>query len=239
MPAELDKHPSQFEEVEQLSISVVASATTRDFEVQLQSQCGDLIARFGDGMMGLDPGDILVHPCPLLPGNGPQTVCIGRCDCGIVECGSVEITISKEGQWVRWTNATRVNGVRFDAAQYDSEVQRALQDLSWESPERTLARLIAQQVDRARLGEFGLRFDWVGSREEKSRIAIALEHREGPSQVIVCVPWNGKATQEVAEQICGVLRLEPRKWADVVWYPPSKSSASLQISGPGWRCGLA
>ena len=41
------------------------SPETNDHEVLLCTEEGDLIERFGDGMIGLDPDDILVEPCPL------------------------------------------------------------------------------------------------------------------------------------------------------------------------------
>ena len=49
-----------------LRISVRPSPETNDHEVLLRSEEGDLLERFGDGI-GLDPDDILVEPCPLLP----------------------------------------------------------------------------------------------------------------------------------------------------------------------------
>lgn len=223
--------------LETLSISVRPSPATNDHEVLLRSEEGDLIERFGDGMIGLDPDDILVDPSPLLPGDRPRTALIGRCDCGVVGCGSVEVTISSDGQVVSWTTEERTIGVRFDAAQYTSEVQRALSDFSWETADRTAARLIARSVDRDRLAQAGLKFAWASGRVAKDIMTIALEYKDGPYQVLVHVPWQAELPGAIAEACCRLLRDDPRGWPDVRWFPQAQGLGSPRIAGPGWRPG--
>ncbi len=168
--------------LERLSISVRPSPETNDHQVVLRSEEGDLIERFGDRMIGLDPDDIMVEPCPLLPGDAPRSVLIGRCDCGVIGCGSVEVTIAVEEGVVSWATAVRTVGVRFDVTQYTAEVQRALADFSWETPDRTAARLIAKSVDRDRLAGAGLEFTWASGRIAQNTMTIALAYTEGPHQ---------------------------------------------------------
>ena len=146
--------------LETLSISVRPSPETNDHEVLLMTEQGDLIERFGDAMIGLDPDDILVEPCPLLPGDSLRSALIGRCHCGVTGCGSVEVTVSTDGQTVSWTTEERAVGVRFKATQYTAEIRRALSDFGWETADRTAARLIAGAVDRARLAE--VEVEWRG-----------------------------------------------------------------------------
>src|SRR6266702_3634225 len=51
-----------------LRISVQPSPETNDHEVLLMGDDQDLVARFGDGSIGLDPDNVLTSPCPLIPG---------------------------------------------------------------------------------------------------------------------------------------------------------------------------
>lgn len=225
--------------LETLSISVRPSPETNDHEVLLRTEEGDLIERFGDGMIGLDPDDILVEPCPLLPGDSPRTALIGRCDCGVTGCGSVEVTISTDGQTVSWTTEERTVGVRFNATQYTAEVRRALSDFGWETADRTAARLIAGAIDRARLAEAGLKFAWASGRVAKDRITIALEYSDGPYQLLVPVPWHGETPQVIADACCQLVRRDPSGWSDVRWFPQAQGLAPPRIAGPGWRPGTS
>lgn len=223
--------------LETLSISVRPSPETNDHEVLLRSEQGDLIERFGDSMIGLDPDDILIEPCPLLPGDTSRTALIGRCDCGVIGCGSLEVTIAADDQVISWTTDVRTVGVRFDAAQYAAEVRRALGDFSWETAERTAARLIARSIDRDRLAETGMKFIWASGRIIQNAITIALEYKSGPYQVLVHVPWQDESPEAIAEACCRLLRTEPGNWTDVRWIPQAAGLGPPPIAGPGWRCG--
>lgn len=193
--------------LETLSISVRASPETNDHEVVLRSEEGELISRFGpDGSMGLDPDELLVEPCPLLTANGARPTLIGRCCCGDVGCGPVEVSISTDGAVISWTTAVRTTGVRFDAAQYRAEVLRALADRSWETPDRTVARLIRSSVDRARLAEAGLEFSWASGRVSRGMMTLALVDPRSRVQRLVEVPWQGEPPEVIAEVCCAVLR---------------------------------
>lgn len=58
------------------------------------------------GGVGMEP-DVLLNPeMPLLPGVPGQSaeVLVQRCDCGDVGCGSLSVTISREGDAVTWSN---------------------------------------------------------------------------------------------------------------------------------------
>lgn len=63
-------------------------------------------------------------------------------------CGGLYVRIEREGAEVVWKDwRSSMPGdpppeVRFDAAQYDAEVERAENDHSWEWPARTFARLV-------------------------------------------------------------------------------------------------
>ena len=58
--------------------------------------------RFSSGLIGLDPDDLLTDPSPLRAESSSRAVIIGRCSCGIVGCGSVEVEIRRDHDHVIW-----------------------------------------------------------------------------------------------------------------------------------------
>src|SRR5215472_18585129 len=121
----------------QLRIEVRPSQETNDHEVCLLGDGESLVDRFSNGLIGLDPDDLLIDPCPLRAENVPRRVTVGRCSCGIVGCGSVEVEIRRDHDEVIWTGLNSSQRVYFLAVQYDAEVERAFRDHTWETPERT------------------------------------------------------------------------------------------------------
>src|SRR5262245_48278118 len=87
----------------QFRIVVRPSPDTNDQEVRFFGDGEDLIAEFWHGMMGLDPADILVTPCPLDASTQPHQATIARCDCGVISCGSIEVNIARTAQMVEWS----------------------------------------------------------------------------------------------------------------------------------------
>jgi hypothetical protein len=83
-------------------IEVRPSPETNDHEVRFVADGEDLICRFWDGMMGLDPDDILFEPCPLRAGAESHQATVARCSCGVVGCGSIEVEINRSPEHVEW-----------------------------------------------------------------------------------------------------------------------------------------
>src|SRR5215831_15004493 len=136
------------EEHVQLRIEGRLSPETNDHGVCLFGDGESLVDQFSNGLIGLDPDDLLIDPCPLRAENVPRCVTVGRCSCGIVGCGSVEVEIRRDHHEVIRTALDSSKRVHFLAVQYDAEIDRALHDLTWETPERTASRLISQVEDR-------------------------------------------------------------------------------------------
>ncbi len=63
--------------------------------------------------------------------------------------GSAAVEIIRREDLVVWTPDAR-DPYSFSAAAYDAEVERAIHDTSWETPDRTAARLCALCVSRMR-----------------------------------------------------------------------------------------
>jgi hypothetical protein len=163
----------------ELRIEVRPSPETNDHEVQLLADGKSLVDRFSSGLIGLDPDNLLTDPCSLRAENSSRPVIIGRCSCGIVGCGSVEVEIRRDHDHVMWVSMDSSQQVCFLAAQYDAEVDRALQDHSWETPERKAARLISQAVDRGALALRGFVFSWASGRCRDGMMTAALSSRQG------------------------------------------------------------
>jgi hypothetical protein len=142
------------------TIEVKVSPETNDREVRFIGDGEDLIARFWDEMIGLDPEQILVEPCSLRSVSEPHNVVIARCSCGDIGCGNVEVQVRRIQGCVEWTEIDKTQSksrrmfisgaggqsaivqieahtsarvLRFDAASYDREVERALRDTAWKA----------------------------------------------------------------------------------------------------------
>jgi hypothetical protein len=94
----------------------------------------------------------LVHSGRLRATSEPKEVRLAEAYCTEGCCGGLYVTIVREGTevvWKNWRSSMRSEpppDVRFDAAEYDREIERAEQDHSWEWPARTVARLIADRL---------------------------------------------------------------------------------------------
>jgi hypothetical protein len=139
------------------------------------------------GGLGMEP-DVLLNPeMPLLPAGPGQSVdvLIQRCDCGDVGCGSLSVTISRDGDAVRWSNFRDANEpvdlgpFTFDAAQYEAELRRAHNDRSWESRAERIARLVTDEL-RPEHGGRPLSFEWATSWSATTVEVSYFEYRRNP-----------------------------------------------------------
>jgi len=216
-------------------ISVRPSPQTNDHEVCLLADDANLIDQFATGLIGLDLIDLLTEPCVLRANQSPHVALIGRCSCGIVGCASVDVEIRKEDDSVIWTAIDSSRCVQFKAAQYDAEVERALHDHSWETPERTAGRLISQAVDRTLLTRFGFEFSWASGRCTDGMMTASLLLRPGPYQILVRVPWNGDDIDSIVSQLKTILSQPPETWPNVQWNALAQGLGPPPITGPGWK----
>lgn len=218
----------------ELRIEVRASPETNDHEVRLLADGKSLVDSFSSGLIGLDPDDLLTDPSPLRAESSSRAVIIGRCSCGIVGCGSVEVEIRRDHDRVIWMAMDSSQQVCFLADQYDAEVERALRDHSWETPERTAARLISIVVDRDLLARRGFVFSWASGRCRHGMMTAALVLTPGPFQVLINVPWNGDNIESIVRQLSLILGQPPEKWPNVECNPQVEGLGPPPITGPGW-----
>ena len=220
----------------QLAVSP-APEDVGDFQVNVFINGVDMAARRGG--LGLDPSSVLVPNNEFIATETPHTIAISRCGCGIEGCNDIEATIVRDGDVVHWewnwlTEPPMPRGVTFDAAAYDAEVARFAADTSWETPERTAARLIWRDADHDALARRGLRCYWFGNDyRDASRFDIGLRYRDS-HQVFLKAAWGDRTPEQLAEAVIFGLSTPPETWT-AQWYAmlPGTPSAP-DIAGPRW-----
>ena len=223
----------------QFRIGIRPSPETNDHDVRFFGDGDDIIARFWNDMMGLDPDDILVTPCLLDAGSKPHTATVARCNCGVIGCGSIEVNIERLVDHIKWSwdEAGSRRALSFVAMNYDQELRRALADTNWETPDRTAARILANQVDREAPASHGFTFTWSSGRIRRDMFSVALKLEPGPYQVIVHLPWSGTPPEAIAQQCVEFLCQPPATWLGAEWFPQQANLGPPSLAGPSWRRG--
>lgn len=177
-----------------LRIEIVSSPETNDHAVRLLVDEVDILATLGG--IGLDPIDFFFPQPALAATADPTSRTVGRCSCGVPGCGDIDIVVHRDGPCVVWSVSHVRNPAgdhRFDAVAHDAELERARVDHTWETPERTTARLVREGLGpvRARLERLGLRFDWASGRVEPGKHTVSLTHEQPYRQLLVHVDASG------------------------------------------------
>ncbi len=109
----------------------------------------DILAEVFTEGPGEDPKYLLMPDGPLTAGPEPHEVRLAEATCTEGCCGALYVTIRRDGDhviWSEWRNHDEDNvdlpEFWFDAREYQTEVERAVADHSWEWPARTVARLL-------------------------------------------------------------------------------------------------
>ena len=83
------------------TVEPVPTESGSGFEVLIYVN-GVEMTKAGAGL-GMDPYDVLVPENKFLPRSEPHTLGVARCGCGVYGCGGTDVTISTEGDAVKWT----------------------------------------------------------------------------------------------------------------------------------------
>jgi hypothetical protein len=223
-------------------ISVSLSPGSDDHEVRYFADGRDLIGSLWSSMLGLDPDDVLTTPCPLLPAGAEQAVTVARCACGVTECGSCSVVVREAGglvEWL-WRDACVLS---VDREAYVREVERALGDFTWETPDRAAARFFKVRFDPRRIGAPGFSLQWASGRVRKDALTASFDLQdEGAYQVFVHVAWRrvGPGRRPVppavaADDLLLEVARDPRRWTDVEWSPMEQGLDAPRCVGLGWR----
>ena len=231
--------PAYIHEYTSFQLVVLPSPDTNDHEVRFIVDGIDLIDSFCEGSIGLDPDDVLL-PGALTASSAPHVAVIARCDCGVIGCGDIEAEIKLVGEVVTWALGQEQSGtgpiLRFAAASYMRELGRATADTSWETPERTAARLLRASVNQEILAGHELRFLWASGRVRDYTFTVSLELSPGPFQVLLHIPWRGQSPAAIASEMAAVIETPPESWLDVQFFPQRLGlTEPPPIAGPGWR----
>ena len=183
-------------------------------------------------------------------GEEPREVRLVEALCAEECCGALYAAIGREAGTVVWRVRRSVPGdvpfvLRFDAAQYDAEVDRAECDRGWEWPARTLVRLIRERLraEPELLGRWGCVLDDVELEPgEHDLVRLTFRYPYGPGAGTAEspedrpeesagdggseAPWlrfmcahrdNGKSPEWQAELCVGRLsRVDPTTYARIV-----------------------
>ena len=111
-------------------------------------------------------------------------------------------------------------------------VKHAIEDHSWETLDRTAARILTSIVDHSTLAENNLKYQWASGRIRGATFTVSLGGPEGCHQILVHLEWKEQSAEEIAREAARLLKTDPNQWPDIVWYgeeckPPFK--------GPAWR----
>ncbi|MGW6738833.1 hypothetical protein [Streptomyces sp. NPDC055013] len=209
----------------------------------------DILATAFEEGAAEDPRRLLLPSSPLMPSREPKEVRLAEADCTEECCGAVYVTITREDAtvvWHGWRNPDDdeldLPSYRFDARQYEAEVQRAVADHSWEWPARTIARLLEEGLSRQTqwLDRWECELAWVSALPwERDRIAVVFFFQPGQPinrderpwlQFRIALSVTGEAPEVQADRMSQGLLLEDpkaighvcggsREFADELGYP--------------------
>jgi len=187
-------------ELSTLKLEIVPSPETNDHEVKIWADETELLSLAS--AMGLDPDDLFHQPQTLATSG---VALVGRCDCGCLGCGDINARIEHHDSTVTWS----VDGapqIHFARDAYLRELERARADTTWETPERTAARLVRAALPsfQLQLTERGLSFDWASGRGDAAHFVVSLRSAKG--QVMVRIANDGDPPRRLAERMLEMLR---------------------------------
>lgn len=188
------------------------------------------------GGVGLDP-DALVSPVNrLLPADQPEPVVISCCACGSFECDGTAVVVSRAGDVVHWDfegEEPMDRPAMFAADAYVAEVTRVAAERSWETPERTAARLLRDAEDDASLARYGLYATWAADDPDDAGtflVGVGLPNYE----IAVRVPWEGRTPEQLRDAAVALLcDAPPAEWP-AQWRAVAPTRLVPPIAGPGW-----
>jgi len=220
-----------------IAFHVVASPETNDHEVEIFVDGKPFIAKHWPDMMGMDP-DALLSYSKLAPRDGSHEATVVRCRCGEAGCGSAWVRISGEGDQVIWDSWEGDKGdppartLVFARDQYMEALREAVEDHSWETPDRTAARILRPLVDHDAVARNDLEYQWASGRIHDDTLTISLKGPPGCHQILVHLAWNNQSPEEIAHEAAILLKSDPNQWTDLNWHGKKPTPP---FDGPAWQ----
>lgn len=176
-----------------LAFAFESSPSSNDDQVRPEIDGFDLLRGLADDSLGIDPPEFFRQPS--LSSGGELLV--GRCSCGVVGCGDVQVDVAVTNQLVTW-QVRAAQAYQFELHQYLESVRSAAASTAWESVGRTAERLVSS-VDFGRLLQQGYRFDWASTRMARERVTLSFS-RQG-SQRLFEIGWNGSEPEDAVQRV--------------------------------------
>lgn len=183
-----------------------------------------------DGWQGFDPAEILGDGSPLVPGDNGHRAAVYRCSCGEPGCGVIApyIVASPDRRRISWVDFRDYTGVfthplapesanyegrpwglpdlHFDRDQYLTEVRRATNDRSWETPRRLTARLLEERLRPMPA------LEWVTPAWQAEGVVLSVEQH---GQLLLHLTSSEQDPARAAADMARRLRsTAPEDWAD-------------------------
>ncbi len=222
--------------IQNILFRVLPSPETNDFEVRLFVDGEDFIKKHWPDMMGLDPDDVLSLDI-LASRDAPHTAMVVRCGCGVAGCGNATVRVSRAGDYIIWDSWDGDRGnpppgtLTFMREQYLQALERAISDTSWETPDRTAARLLSSMIDHEALAVNNLSYQWASGRIRDDALTVSLGGPPGHHQILVHTSWSGESPDQIAQKVAALLKGHPSQWPDVAWFGENPTPP---FNGPGW-----
>jgi len=171
-----------------IALMITPSLETNDHQVRVWI---DGVAWLDDTSLGLDPAKFFRQSA--LRSTGPLIV--GSCECGVIGCGDTTVEVQRTSKLVTWSNANGLD-LAFDLQSYDSKIQRANEDHSWENVNRTAERfandeLIGLEID-------GFRFQWASTRIKPETLSMSFLRLH--QQRLIEIAWDGISSENARMQ---------------------------------------
>ncbi len=183
----------------QLSFKFNAGEDSSYHEVRIFIDENDLLA--DSDMIGIDPVEFFEQKALLDSGK----LYIGRCNCGVIGCGSWDLTVSRTENTVEWSleNPEDTKYV-FDLAEYERLIQESAENKAWETVDRTAERFV-RQMDFSQAKALGLTFAGVSADIlNKEVIQVWFTQKAEPPKtpnVFYEVPWNWEKSEDAVTAV--------------------------------------
>lgn len=175
--------------MKKLSFKFLPSEFSEDHQVRALVDEEDLLELYDSKSLGLDPPEFFEQKSLTTSGN----LRIGRCECGCVGCGDTYVKVLRSQDKVEWSFSSGAETIEFDRVEYDREIERAAADFSWETPDRTVERLVSN-LDYSSCEKLGLRFEFASARIKNDKVILSF--RSGDEQKLFDIPWTHRDHQQ-------------------------------------------
>jgi hypothetical protein len=169
------------------------SPTSNDDQVRPEIDGFDVLRKLADDSLGMDPPEFFRQPALGIGGE----LLIGRCSCGVVGCGDVQVDVDEVNEIVTWRFRAD-QAYQFELQQYLESFRSAAASTAWESVGRTAERLVSS-IDFGKFVQQGYQLDWASTRIARGRVTLSFS-RQG-TQRLFEIGWNDQDAEDAVERV--------------------------------------